>query len=167
MGKFLGTAAFVLLLGILAACDGSGVSSSPGPPSPTPTASGSPLTLSFKGDPRNPPNCVTVDQQVAFADKNSSVTFSPSPVPTGYEVEIDFLVGDGYSNSGALENVKGPFPPGSAKARRGRYVLQQSSVTTKPADHSGYWKYQMVLLDTNGLAVGGCVDQDPGLIIKN
>jgi hypothetical protein len=109
-------------------------------------------TVTISADGRT----IRVDPMYALVATKDPLEWRAGALPSGAELEIDFVSNDG---------LVGPFPlqAGKQNPRRGRYVLASGeSHVTAPAERPGYWKYQVILR----LPDGSEVSIDPGVIIK-
>jgi hypothetical protein len=166
MKGFPKRAAIVLSLGALSGCHPRPC----GPPSPPPppgTPASYPIHLTI--DTSSKTHCLGAHPPIAFVEKDQPVQFIPEALPSGDKVEVNLSVGLGITSGGTVELVKGPFPVKAqdpSNPHRGEYLIDQT-YTTLPPNHSGYWKYELVLLDSTGAGVSTCDPADPGLMIKN
>jgi hypothetical protein len=98
---------------------------------------------------------VSVEPKVFLQRLGGGVDFVARGLSEGYTLEIDFKTDYG---------TKGPFSRGATGAR-GRYTLSASkpTVPSGASDHTGYWKYEVVLRDAKG---DDLVAIDPGGVFK-
>jgi hypothetical protein len=85
---------------------------------------------------------IGVDPMVFLQRLGGGVDFVAKGLVEGYTLEIDFKTQAG---------VRGPFSKGATLAR-GRYTLNAKtlSVPSGVSDHTGFWKYEVVLRDSKG-----------------